>query len=880
MKDIMQLLAPEAILVESCLRILNLANSTSAHLTEYSGDSLHKNSSFGGFVDVFLRLRKIVREIQDGVSRETDYDGKLPRQIVEELVSRMDRTAQHLISADLTLIKLVMHGKKTGFRKVINGFRSTSFDSEITRLSRCLAQDCDALRFGWLALSENLDEAVTSPITEKLSGTQKGFSEPKAMPGDLSSPATMRISRDDRHVANGHHQSDHSLNNLPSIGSINRHQTNERQRLLSGAKADSFGEVSRDGLQVSDLNHREDFSRRTTLEENRSIIIAEKPKSSPPQPLVSSTIVTELRPPSSPRGVDLVSAVRRRDHKTLKYALEKGVLSEDLDQLNLLSQAVQAEDLQCTQLLLTHGATVNHTDQNGFSIILLAAATLSVDITRTLLEHGASPDFAATSARLSPLVLAATNGQKTIVELLLSHGSDVNTILADGETPFIACIRSGVNISIINAILESGALTSGKTSDGKTPLVEAIMSRRIDIVTALLNNGASPNLAGPKHPLWQATYYPPALKLLLARGAKQQMATGIMELASSINSIEAIQILLAAGASPDQRKDGLYTPLCSAIRDNRVDIVHLLLEHNANPNLPASEYPAFKCITHGRFHLLPVLVAKGANLNEPPGIIEVAVAHNDLDALVYLLDKGVDVNTLNSQGQSALTTAIRENRLRSVEILLKHGADVTLRGEDWPLVMAVGKPAILKCLLRKLQDPNRVTRGIMELAVRAGQIDSVKLLFKAGINVEDKSGGVFSPLTSAVRENHKAIVHFLLDEAGADVNEPGEHLPLVKAIRQNVDAKDTEMIRMLLEAGADVNLMYRGWNAVMQAIEKGNPQLLRLLIDKGNGIDLDTVDPETGKKVIDIVRDRGWSEGIEMLMDCQHQVRMITSTTP
>ncbi|KAK5044423.1 hypothetical protein LTR84_011295 [Exophiala bonariae] len=875
----MQLLGPEAILVDACLRILNLANSTSAHLTEYNGENLHKNSSFASFVDVFLRLRKIVREIQDGVSGETDYDGKLPRQVVEELVSRMDRTAQHLISSDLTLIKLVMHGKKSGLRKMFSASSTSSFEGEIARLSRCLAQDCDAIRFGWLALSESLqDGASTTVLSEKLSlGLGPKNLKPTLIDVSLT-PVTQRIPPDDRFMPNLHH-SDHSIHDSSVVGSIRRQPASERQRMLSIDGEDSATQDRLGVLQVNDHGNREDFSRRTTLEESRSILTAEKPKLLPAQPIISSSIVTELRPPSSPRGIDLVSAVRRRDHKTLKCALEKGGLSEDLDQLNLLSQAVQQEDVQCTQLLLSHGANANHTDPNGFSIILLATATLSVDVTRILLEHGALPDFGATSARLSPLVLAAKNGQKAIVELLLSHGSDVNTLFTDGDTAFIACIRGGVDIAIINAILEAGALTSAKTADGKTPLIEAIMSRRIDIVTALLNSGASPNLAGPKHPLWQATYYPPALKLLLLRGAKQQMAIGIMELAASINNIESIQILLAAGASPDQRKDGLYTPLCSAIRDNRVDIVNLLLDHNADPNLPASEYPAWKCITHGRFHLLPPIVGRGANLNDPPGIIEMAVAHNDVDALVYLIEKGVNVNTLNSHGQSPLTTAIRDNRLRSVEILLKHGADVTLRGEDWPLCMAVGRPAILRCLLRKLPDPSRVTRGIMELAVRAGQLDSVKLLVKAGINVEDKSGGVFSPLTSAVRENHKTIVLFLLNEAGADVNEPGEHLPLVKAIRQFVN-NDTEMIRLLLEAGADVNLMYRGWNAVMQAIEKGSPDLLRLLIDKGNGIDLDTIDPESGKKVIDIVRDRGWSEGIEMLMDCQHQVRMITATTP
>ncbi|RVX70417.1 hypothetical protein B0A52_05916 [Exophiala mesophila] len=873
----MHLLTPEGILVESCLRILNLANSTSAHLTEYSGDNLYKNPSFGDFVDVFLRLRKIVREIQDGVSREAAHEGRLPRQLVEELVARMDRTAQSLISADLALIKLIMHRKKKGIRKMIQGFKSNSFDNDMSKLSRSLSQDYDAMRIGWLALSESLEQP--GPIgTEKLPTVQSSVTEWKPNVSNVSSPSTLRYSRDDTPAVHAQ-QPDQTFNDMASVGSIRREQGVLPPGLLATGKDNKLIVASRDGATASEHSLIAHSPRQAVQEPNGLVLTPERGKLLPAQPIVGHAFITDSGSPMTLGGVDLVSAVRRKDHQNLKYALEKGVLSADLDRLDLLSQAVQGEDILCTKLLLTHGATVDHIDQNGFSIILLATATLSVELTRQLLDHGASPDFGATSARLSPLVLAALNGQNAIVELLLSHGSNANALLAEGETPFIACIRSGVNIDIVKTILDSGAAPDGKTSDGKTPLVEAIISRRLDIVTALLDKGASPNLAGPKHPLWQATYYPPALKLLLSRGAKPKMATGIMELAASINNIESIKILLAAGESPNQRKDGLYTPLCSAIRDNRGDIVALLLEHNADPNLAASEYPAWKCISHGRFHLLPSIVAKGANLLEPAGILELAVAHNNLEAMSYLLEKGIDVNAHNAKGQTPLTTAIRENLLRCVDLLLKHGADVLLRGEDWPLCMAVSKPAILRCLLRKLNDTSRVTKGVMELAVRAGQLDSVKLLYKAGISVEDKSGGVFSPLTSAVRDNHKAIVRFLLEEAGADVNEPGEHLPLIKAIRQSSGSNDTETIQLLLESGADVNLMYRGWNAVMQAIEKGNPELLRLLIDKGNGIDLQTIDPESGKKVIDIVQDRGWSEGIEMLMECQHQVRMITSTT-
>ena len=350
---------------------------------------------------------------------------------------------------------------------------------------------------------------------------------------------------------------------------------------------------------------------------------------------------------------------------------------------------------------------------------------------------------------------------------------------------------------------------------------------------------------------------------MLARGADHKKCSGIMELAASINNIESISILLKAGASPNAKKDGVYTPLCSAIRDNRGEIVSLLLANGADPNLMASEYPAFKCVTHHRTHLLPQLVAAGSDLHNPKGIIEAAVAHNNKEALIYLLHEGVNPNDKSSDGHTALTTAIRDDRAEFVDMLLSNGADPGIRGQDWPICMAVKRPAILKKLLPAVHNP-RATKGVMEMAVVADQLESIKLLLHAGVSVEDKNGGVFSPLTTAIREHKKDIVRYLLDEAGADPNAPGEHLPIIKAIRR-YENNDTEVIEMLLDRGADINKMYRGWNAVLQAVENGDAKILRLLLEKGGGANLEVTD-ESGKPIIDIVTERGWDEAVTLLL--------------
>ena len=235
-----------------------------------------------------------------------------------------------------------------------------------------------------------------------------------------------------------------------------------------------------------------------------------------------------------------------------------------------------------------------------------------------------------------------------------------------------------------------------------------------------------------------------------------------------------------------------------------------------------------------------------------------------MEAITYLLKAGVNVNDTNEDGYTALTTAIRDSQDEIVDILLKHGASPVIRGQDWPLSMAVKRPAILKKLLPHVPKDYK-SKGLVEKAVVADQLESVKLLVKAGFNVEDKTGGVFSPLTSALRERHTDIVTFLIDEAGADINAPGEHLPIVKAIRRCRGSHDLGAIEQLLVRGADINLVYRGWNAIMQAIETGDASILKKLLEKGNPVDLEAVD-DSGKTVAEIARERGWKEGAVLLL--------------
>jgi len=584
-----------------------------------------------------------------------------------------------------------------------------------------------------------------------------------------------------------------------------------------------------------------------------------------PSPMAARNIIRQTPNTSSPTlRAAMISAVQQKNHQALEELLDTRVSADCIAELNLLTQAVINGDSGSVRLLLISGADPNRVDRDGLTPLHTAIEYSLVDVASILLKYGGDPNIATGPNQDSALSVAVTTHNIEFLELFLKHGGNVDALTPDGDTVFVKAMNPTAPIDIVELMLTSGADANRKTKYGKTPLLESLFAKRLDIATLLLDHGANPNLAGPKHPLWPATHDPALLQLLLSRGAKSKMAPGIMELATSMNSIEAVQILLDANVDPNIKKDGVYTPLCSAIRDDRSDLVTLLLANGADPNVPASEYPAFKCISHNRLHYLPEVIAAGADLHTPKGILQVAVEHKNKEALLYLLNQGVNPNDRNSDGYTALTTAIRDNQDEMVDILLQHGASPAVRGQDWPITMAVKKPAILRRILTAVPKGHHA-KGIVEMAVVANELESIKLLLAAGFSVEDKTGGVFSPLTSALREERTEIVRYLLDEAGANINAPGEHLPIVKALRRCRGSNDTERIEMLLVRGADINLVYRGWNAVMQAIEKGDPKILQLLIEKGGKIDLEAKD-DSGTTVAEFVRERGWEEGAAMLL--------------
>jgi ankyrin repeat protein len=130
-------------------------------------------------------------------------------------------------------------------------------------------------------------------------------------------------------------------------------------------------------------------------------------------------------------------------------------------------------------------------------------------------------------------------------------------------------------------------------------------------------------------------------------------------------NLACVRGLLDAGAPPNGPGLALggesseVTPLFGAIQANSVDMMRLLLDAGADPNLRAM-----------------------ANAKSP-GISPIAAASfSSVEAVKLLLAKGADVNGPTKDGQSALHRAVMHGDAQIVRELVAYGAKVDAKEED------------------------------------------------------------------------------------------------------------------------------------------------------------------------------------------------------
>ncbi len=313
---------------------------------------------------------------------------------------------------------------------------------------------------------------------------------------------------------------------------------------------------------------------------------------------------------------------------------------------------------------------VASTDLAGRTPLHDAAAHVHLEVIKKLLELGA-PISRPDKEGAMPLHLAAAHALGSeAVKLLMQRGAVPSARDARNVTPLRLSITKARNVDSMCQLLEAGANVEAADADGVTPLRAAVDIGGLDFVVPLCNGyRANPNVRD-KHnnsPLWSA------IKQRRADIVRQLLAAKPVPASANETYSDRTNAMTTACAGGD--------PQCVKALVDTTEMTAYFVEIATDE---AGNTPIIAAIKGGRGGALDMLTGLGAAL--PPFPLHLAAAAPRSGALRWLLGRpGADVNEKNPKGYAPLHVAAESNRVGCLRALLEAGADETLlskEGED------------------------------------------------------------------------------------------------------------------------------------------------------------------------------------------------------
>ena len=153
---------------------------------------------------------------------------------------------------------------------------------------------------------------------------------------------------------------------------------------------------------------------------------------------------------------NLVSAAEIGNMKTLRRLLRAGVSPESYKgQWSALNRAVLFGQTEAVEALLDAGAGINAHNMGIGSAVYLATAGRRDALLSRLLERGADPNLTPEWG-LTPLMVAAQQGNLPVVSVLLAHGADPKRTNRTGLSA-LDMARDAGHTEVARAIEESMA---------------------------------------------------------------------------------------------------------------------------------------------------------------------------------------------------------------------------------------------------------------------------------------------------------------------------------------------------------------------------------------------------------------------------------------
>ena len=470
----------------------------------------------------------------------------------------------------------------------------------------------------------------------------------------------------------------------------------------------------------------------------------------------------------------------------------------------------------------------------------------------SMLEFLLPPDQPSPAEFLIAASTGDTSETISVICFLLQKGVDVHVVSGQRRDTVLhlaaMCPLEPRSLELTRLLINAGCDPRTPNSDGETPLVVAARHGHCSVVELLLSCNV-PLPSDILHVALERRWNSQKIEFLLRSGANIHAVVQ-----PTLNTVLHCAII---GPKLDEDPDGREGNGYKHQESECFALVKRFLKACCDPTMRNSSGETAVEIALQRSFLSVVELLLLANVPLPPNALLIAAQQNlTLEMVDYLIQKGVDVQSTTSDGDTVLHLALaryytEETCRKLVKRLINAGCDTTARNSTGKTALTVAIQRnltfVVELLLSSQDDP--LPSNILLIAARGGSnLEMVDYLIQRGADVRSTTSDMDTVLHLALNQYYAEetcceLVKRLIN-AGCDTsarNSTGE-----TALELALEHSITSVVELLLPSYAPLPS-----DVLLIAAEKGsNLEMVDYLIRRGADVRSTTTDVDTALHLV------------------------------